>query len=64
MVHMPEVDFSVDSCFSWCVEQIGNEQKGVTILLRDPVEASEIDAKSKRAVFLLDEKDRSSKRGA
>ena len=33
MVHVPEVDFSIDSCFSWCVKQIGNERKWITILL-------------------------------
>ena len=33
MVRMPEVDFSVTSCFSWCVEQIGNEWKWIMILL-------------------------------
>ena len=33
MVCMPEVDFSVDSCFSWCVEQIRNKQKQIMILL-------------------------------
>ena len=33
MVHVPEVNFSVDSCFLWCVEQIGNEWKWITILL-------------------------------
>ena len=33
MVCVLEVDFSVDSCFSWCVEQIGNEQKRIMILL-------------------------------
>ena len=33
MVHVPEVDFSVDLCFSWCVEQIGNERKWISILL-------------------------------
>ena len=33
MVHVPEVDFGVHSCFSWCVEQIGNERKRITILL-------------------------------
>ena len=33
MVCMPEVDFSVDSCFSWCVGQIGNEWKWIMILL-------------------------------
>ena len=33
MVCMPEVDFSVDSCFSWCVKQIGNERKWISILL-------------------------------
>ena len=32
MVCVLEVDFSVDSCFSWCVKQIGNEQKQVAIL--------------------------------
>ena len=32
MVHVLEVDFSVDSCFSWCVKQIRNEWKWVTIL--------------------------------
>ena len=29
VVCMPEVNFVVDSCFSWCVEQIGNEQKWI-----------------------------------
>ena len=33
MVHVPEVDFSVDLCFSWCIEQIRNEWKSVMILL-------------------------------
>ena len=33
MVRVLEVDFSVDLCFSWCVEQIRNEQKQITILL-------------------------------
>ena len=33
MVCVPEVDFSVDSCFSWGVKQIGNEEKQITILL-------------------------------
>ena len=33
MVHMSEVDFGVDSCFSWCIEQIGNEWKQIMILL-------------------------------
>ena len=33
MVCMPEVNFGVDSCFSWCVEQIRNEWKQIMILL-------------------------------
>ena len=33
MVCMPEVNFGVDSCFSWCVEQIGNDWKRIMILL-------------------------------
>ena len=33
MVRVLEVDFSVDSCFLWCVEQIGNERKWISILL-------------------------------
>ena len=33
MVCVPEVDFSVDSCFLWCIEQIGNERKWISILL-------------------------------
>ena len=33
VVHMLEVDFGVDLCFSWCVEQIGNERKWIMILL-------------------------------
>ena len=33
MVHMPEVDFSIDLCLSWCIEQIGNERKRIMILL-------------------------------
>ena len=32
VVCVPQVDFGVDSCFSWCVEQIGNEWKWITIL--------------------------------
>src|SRR5882672_3469392 len=60
MIHMPEVDFGVDSCFSGCVQEVGNERKWISVLLGNSVEASEVDAKSERAVFFLDEKDRSS----
>ena len=33
MVCVPEIDFILDSCFLWCIEQIRNEQKWITILL-------------------------------
>jgi len=33
MICMPEVDFGVDSCFSWCIEESRDEQKQVTVFL-------------------------------
>ena len=33
MVCVPEVDFGIDSCFLWCIEQIRNECKWIMILL-------------------------------
>jgi len=60
MIRVPEVDFGVDSCFSGSVQEVGNERKWISVLLGNSVEASEVDAKSERAVFFPDEKDRSS----
>jgi len=53
---MPEVNFGVDSCFLWCIEEIGGEGEWVLVLLQNPVEAPEVDKKLKRAIFLADEK--------
>src|SRR5882724_9192236 len=57
MVHVPEVDLGVDLCFLWCIYEVRNEQKWVLVFLGNSVEASEIDTKSKRAIFLLNNKD-------
>src|SRR6266481_6064959 len=47
VVHVPKVNFSVDLCFSWCIQQIRDQRKRVAILLGYLVEALEVDTKSK-----------------
>src|SRR5882724_11603415 len=61
---MPEINLGVDSCLSWCIKEVRNEWKWISVFLGDLVEASKIDAKLKRAVFLPNEEDRSSVQGA
>src|SRR5882672_344631 len=57
MVCMPKINLGIDMCFSWCVEEVRNEWKWISVFLRDSVEASEVDTKSKRAVFFPNEED-------
>jgi hypothetical protein len=52
---MPKVDFCVDLRFARAIEHIGDSRKWIFVLLRDLVKASEVDAKSKGPIFLLDE---------
>jgi len=59
---MPEIDLGVDSCLLWCIQKLGNEWKWVSVFLGNSVEALKVDARSKRAVFLLNKKDQCSMR--
>ena len=60
VVHVLKVDFSVDSCFSWCIQEIRDQQEWVAILFGYSVEALEVDTKPKQAIFFPDEKDQGS----
>ena len=62
MVSMLKIDFGINARFSGSVEEVGDERKWISVFDSNLVESSEVDAKSKTAVFLLDEKDWSSVR--
>ena len=57
---MPKVNFGVDPCLSWCIEEVQDEWEQIAILLGNSVEASEIDTKSKQAIIFPNEEDWSS----
>ena len=57
---MPEINLGVDSCLSWCIQEVRNEWKWISVFLGNMVEASEVDTKLKRAVFFPYEEDQSS----
>jgi len=57
---MPEINLGVDSCLSWCIQEVRNEWKWISVFLGNLVEASEINTESKRAVFLPNKEDRCS----
>ena len=55
MVSVPEIDFGEELSLAWTVEEVGDLGKWVMVLLRDFVEASEINTKSKGTIFLHNE---------
>jgi len=57
---MPKVDFGVDTCHSWCIEEVRDEWGQIVIFLGNLVEVSKMDTKPKRAIFFPNEEDWSS----
>ena len=55
MVSMPEIDFSEESSLGRTVKEVGDVGEQVMVFLHGFVEASEINTKSKRTIFLLNE---------
>ena len=46
MVCMAEVDFQIDSCFMWAVEEVGDAGQGIAVLLHDLVQTAEVNAEA------------------
>ena len=57
VISMTEVNLSVNTSFARRMEEVGNEQQGISVLLGDPVEDAVIDAETKRTILFLDEED-------
>jgi len=62
MIHMPEVDLGVTTSLVGGIQEVGNERKWVSILLRDLVKTAKIYAEPEGTVFLFYEQDQSSVR--
>jgi hypothetical protein len=63
VVGSAKVDLRENARGAQAVEEVGNQWKGVAVLLGDSVETAVVDREAKRSVLLLDEKDRGAGRG-
>ena len=52
---MMEINGGIDTGFTHSEQEVRNDQKGITVLLGDPVQSSEINAQMEQSVFLTDE---------
>ena len=43
---MTEVDFRIESCLMWAVEEVGDTGYGVAVLLCDLIQTVEVDAEA------------------
>ena len=58
VVGTTEVNLGVDGGGAEAIKEVGNERKWVLVFLGDGIKTMPIDAKSERAVFLFDKKNR------
>ena len=56
VVGTTEVNLGVDGGGVEAIEEVGNEQKQISVFLGDGIETTPIDTKSEQAIFLFDEK--------
>jgi len=54
---MLKVNFGVDPCHSWCIEEVRDEWEQIAIVLGNSVEASKMDTESKQAILFPNEED-------
>ena len=50
-----EIDGGINTGFIRSGQEVRNDQKGITVLLGDPVQSSEINTEMEQSVFLMDE---------
>ena len=62
VISMTEIEFRIDACLGWRIKEVGDEGKRISVLPGDFVEPPVVDAETKGAVLLFDEKDRSTAR--
>jgi hypothetical protein len=63
VIGVPEIQFGVNTCLSRCIEEIHDQRKRITILLRDAVQSTVVDTKPETSILLLSEEDRSTMGG-
>ena len=53
VIGMAEIDLGVDAGFAGSIQEIGDERKGISVLLGDAVETSEVNTEMERAILFL-----------
>ena len=56
MISVSEVYGGINAGFSCGGQEVGNERERITVLLRDLIKTSEVNAEAESSVFLFDEK--------
>ena len=59
MVCMMEVDFGIYGHVTGGIQEVGDEQKGITIFFGELIEAAKVHTETERSILLLDKEDRS-----